>query len=214
MRSPFSKKRLNGLAYRNRELLSLAAEIKQTKCYNRYVDRFRLEGDRTKGALLYLDYDGRYDFNYLLYHKLLRQERYYKELETAINQYGDSAFPRIVHGWLGQPDSYDDRNWIGEDAIKMAREELNRILQKYNGVALNTEDEQQEFGYRLESCYTVLCEKSKRTDRNERGQLGRVQLNHILGELQTTGKIEKSGKKGSETWILKVNNAKLEVVDQ
>lgn len=209
-----SKKRLNGLAYRNRELLSLAAEIKQTKCYNRYVDRFRLEGDRTKGALLYLDYDGRYDFNYLLYHKLLRQERYYKELETAINQYGDSAFPRIVHGWLGQPDSYDDRNWIGEDAIKMAREELNRILQKYNGVALNTEDEQQEFGYRLESCYTVLCEKSKRTDRNERGQLGRVQLNHILGELQTTGKIEKSGKKGSETWILKVNNAKLEVVDQ
>ena len=209
-----SQKRLGVLEHRNCELVMLAKEIKRYRHYNIHVDRFRLEGGRTKDCLLYLDYDGSFKFNDLLYHKLLRQEQYYRELATAIDQYGDSAFPRIVHGWLGQPDSYDDRNWIGEDAIKMAREELNRILQKYNGVALNTEDEQQEFSYRLESCYTVLCEKSKRTDRNERGRLGRVQLNHILGELQTTGKIEKSGKKGSETWILKVNNAKLEVVDQ
>ena len=209
-----SQKRLNGLLYRNRELLSCAAEIQQHRYYNSYVDRFRLEGDRVKGALLYLDYDGRYKFNYLLYHKLLRQERYYKELETAIDQYGDAAFPRIVHGWLGQPDAYDDRNWIGEDAIKMAKEELARIVQIYNGVALNTEDEQQEFSYRLESCYSILCQKSKRTDRNEGGQLGRVQLNNILKELKISGKIGKLGEKGSETWILKVTSEELEVVDQ
>lgn len=79
------KKRLNGLIHRNRKLLLLANEIQINRGYNRYVDRFRQEGDRTKGALLYLDYNGSYKFNDLLYHKLLRQKQYYKELAEAID---------------------------------------------------------------------------------------------------------------------------------
>ena len=193
-----SKKRLNGLAYRNRELLSLATEIKQSKCYNRYVDRFRLEGDRTKGALLYLDYDGRYDFNYLLYHKLLRQERYYKELETAIDQYGDAAFPRIVHSWLGQPDTYNDRNWLGYGITKQAQQDLLEFLRECDGKLLAPEADQRAFSKKVHQWYQVITGDKKRDDRGG-GYLKTAALNDCLEKLEINGTVKSNGKSGG--WI-------------
>lgn len=214
------KRRLNGLMNQNHDLVILADKISEMeehgKDINLVVDEFLdTNVPQAKLALVYYKKSSRkWQLNYLYAHKLHRQQLFYQRLKEAIDQYGDSGFPRLVHQWLGQSDAYDDWNWIGEDAIKMAREELARIVQMYNGVALNTEDEQQEFGGRLESCYSVLCGKSKRTDRHERRKFGRVQLNNILKELKISGQIEKLGEKGSETWVLKVTNEGLEVVDQ
>ena len=193
-----SQKRLNGLLYRNRELLSCAAEIQQHRYYNSYVDRFRLEGDRVKGALLYLDYDGRYKFNYLLYHKLLRQERYYKELETAIDQYGDTAFPRIVHSWLGQPDTYNDRNWLGYGITKQAQQDLLEFLRECDGKLLATEADQRAFSKKVHQWYQVITGDKKRDDRGG-GYLKTAALNDCLEKLEINGTVKSNGKSGG--WI-------------
>ena len=193
-----SQKRLNGLLYRNRELLSCAAEIQQHRYYNSYVDRFRLEGDRVKGALLYLDYDGRYKFNYLLYHKLLRQERYYKELETAIDQYGDAAFPRIVHSWLGQPDTYNDRNWLGYGITKQAQQDLLEFLRECDGKLLATEADQRAFSKKVHQWYQVITGDKKRDDRGG-GYLKTAALNDCLEKLEINGTVKSNGKSGG--WI-------------
>ena len=193
-----SQKRLNGLLYRNRELLSCAAEIQQHRYYNSYVDRFRLEGDRVKGALLYLDYDGRYKFNYLLYHKLLRQERYYKELETAIDQYGDAAFPRIVHSWLGQPDTYNDRNWLGYGITKQAQQDLLEFLRECDGKFLATEADQRAFSKKVHQWYQVITGDKKRDDRGG-GYLKTAALNDCLEKLEINGTVKSNGKSGG--WI-------------
>ena len=193
-----SQKRLNGLLYRNRELLSCAAEIQQHRYYNSYVDRFRLEGDRVKGALLYLDYDGRYKFNYLLYHKLLRQERYYKELETAIDQYGDAAFPRIVHSWLGQPDTYNDRNWLGYGITKQAQQDLLEFLRECDGKLLAPEADQRAFSKKVHQWYQVITGDKKRDDRGG-GYLKTAALNDCLEKLEINGTVKSNGKSGG--WI-------------
>ena len=190
-----SQKRLNGLVHRNSALLSLAVEIKQSKHYNRYVDRFRLEGDRTKGALLYLDYDGRYKFNELLYHKLLRQESYYKQLETAIDQYGDSAFPRLVHQWLGQPDSYDDRNWLDYNTIQEGMQDLLSFLGEYSGRHLTSEDEQRRFSDELH-CFYQKITKNKKEPRGKRKFLEMAALNNCLEELGISGAVRNGGAGG------------------
>lgn len=193
-----SQKRLNGLMYRNRELLSLAAEIKQYGCYNSFVDRFRLEGDRTKGALLYLDYNGRYKFNELLYHKLLRQEMYYKELETAIDQYGNSAFPRIVHSWLGQPDAYDEQNWLEYSSNEKNREELIEFLREYDGRVLKDESEQKAFSEKIHEFYQKVTGDKKRTDRGD-GYLKMSGINKCLEGLGIKGTVKSGGAGGG--WI-------------
>lgn len=193
-----SQKRLNGLVHRNSALLSLAAEIKQSKHYNRYVDRFRLEGDRTKGALLYLDYNGSYKFNDLLYHKLLRQKQYYKELAEAIDQYGDSAFPRIVHGWLGQPDAYDERNWMGYGAARQAQQDLLEFLREYDGKPLAAEVDKRAFSEKIHQCYQVVTGDKKRDDRGD-GYIKTAALNDCLKKLEINGNVKSNGKSGG--WI-------------
>ena len=192
-----TKKSHNGLVYRNRELLSLAAEIKQSKCYSYYVDRFRLEGDRAKGALLYLDYDGRYKFNNLLYHKLLRQEQYYKKLAEAIDKYGDSAFPRIVHDWLGQPDAYDEQNWIGYDTANQTRQDLLAFLRKHDGKLLATENDQRAFSEKVHQCYQIITGGKKRDNRGE-GYIKTAALNDCLKKVGINGTVKSNGKSG---WI-------------
>ena len=135
--------------------------------------------------------------------KLHLQEQSYQQLVKAIRQYGDSAFPRLVHQWLGQPDAYDEQNWIGESACKIAERQLQELIDKYNGVSFSHESKQQEFSQELAACYFVISGKNKRIDRNN-GKYGLVQLNHMLNELKIRGKIDKIGKKGSEAWILQI----------
>ena len=193
-----SQKRLNGLVHRNSALLSLAAEIKQSKHYNRYVDRFRLEGDRTKGALLYLDYSGSYKFNDLLYHKLLRQKQYYEELAEAFDQYGDSAFPCVVHGWLGQPDAYDERNWLRYSSNEENKKELMEFLRGHNGRVLKDKSEQKVFSEKIHEIYHKVTGHKKRTDRGD-GFLKMSGVNNCLEGLGIKGMVKSNGRGGG--WI-------------
>ena len=195
------KKRLNGLIYRNCELLSLAEEIRKTRCFNSYVDRFRLDSDRTKSALLYLDYDNHYKFNSLFYHKLLRQERQYKELVADIDQYAGSAFPRLVHQWLGQPDAYDERNWLGYDSTEKTKQDLLEFLKQYSGRVLEDAESQQEFSENVHSFYQKITGKKKRADRGS-GYLKVAALNNCLEELAVVGYIESEGP-GKWSFIMK-----------
>ena len=189
------KKRLNGLMYRNRELLSLAAEIQKSGHFNSYVDRFRLEGDRSKEALLYLKYDGKYDFNELYHHKLRRQRQYYRQLAADIDQYGSSAFPRLVHQWLGQPDAYDDQNWLGYDNTEKAQQDLLGFLKLYDGRVLMDKEEQRKFSETIHKYYEVITGKKKRADRGNQ-YLKTSALNNCLAELSIDGRVtsEESGK--------------------
>ena len=186
------KKRLNGLMYRNRELLSLAVEIKKIGHYNSYVDRFRQEGDRSKMALLYLKYDGKYDFNELYHHKLRRQRQYYGQLAADIDQYGRSAFPRLVHQWLGQPDAYDDRNWLGYDNKEKEKQDLLGFLKLYDGRVLKDKEEQQKFSDTIHKYYEVITGKKKRADRGSQ-YLKVAALNNCLEELAIEGCIVSEG---------------------
>lgn len=195
------KKRLNGLMYHNRELLFLAEEIQKSGYFSSYVDRFRLEGDCTKGALLYLDYDGHYKFNKLLHHKLLRQERYYRELATAIDQYGESAFPRLVHQWLGQQDAYDEQNWMGYDSKEKEKQDLLGFLKSYDGHVLKDKEEQKKFSETIHKYYQVITGKKKRADRGNK-YLKVAALNNCLEELAIEGSIASEGS-GKWSFIMK-----------
>ena len=201
------KKRLDVLIGRNQRLLLLANEIQINRGYNRYVDRFRQEGDRTKDSLLYLDYVGRYNFNDLLYHKLLRQESYYKQLETAIEQYGDSAFPRLVHQWLGQPDAYDDQNWMGHDVAKEGMQALLAFLSEYNGRLLSTESEQKIFSITFHRYYKIVT-GDRRVDNRGDGYKKASALNNCLKKLGINGKVKSRGKDSG--WIFTMTEDKSE----
>lgn len=189
------KKRLNGLMYRNRELLSLAAEIKKIGHYNSYVDRFRQEGDRSKEALLYLEYNNEYTFNELYHHKLRRQRQYYGQLAADIDQYGRSAFPRLVHQWLGQPDAYDDRNWLGYNNTEKAKQDLFGFLKLYDGRVLKDKEEQRKFSETIHKYYQAISGKKKRADRGNQ-YLKTSALNNCLAELSIDGRVisEERGK--------------------
>lgn len=187
-----NRKRLNGLMHQNCELLTLANEICENGHYNRYVDRFRQEGDYGKGALLYLDYDGYYKFNQLYHHRLRRQKQYYKQLAEAIDQYDDSVFLRLVHQWLGQPDAYNERNWLGYDSTEKAKQTLLEFLKQYNGRALGDEKSQKEFSENIHQFYQKITGKKKRDDRGSK-YLKVAALNNCLEELGIDGYVTTEG---------------------
>lgn len=170
-----TQNRLNSLVSQNNRLLSLAAQIEQTNNYNLALEKMFYDATQEERFLLNRGNNGRWGLNRLYIHKLRRQKQFYQQLQKYFDQYGEAAFPRIVHQWLGQPDAYDKSNWIGKSAIKVAKSDLDGIIAKYNGIPLSTEDDQQKFGCKLDSCYSVICGKSKRTDRND-GKYGHVQL--------------------------------------
>lgn len=195
-----SAKRLNGLIHQNYELLALAEEIRAHKCCNSYVDRFRQERDCAKNSLLYLGYNNSYEFNTLYYHKLRRQKQYYQQLAEAIDQYGDAAFPRLVHQWLGQTDAYDDRNWLSYSTTER-RQGLLIYLASCNGRCLNSETEKKSFSETLHQFYQDITGNKKRDDRGD-GYLKTSALNSCLKELKIDGRVTSNGRKGG--WIFKM----------
>lgn len=197
-----SKKRLNGLMHRNRELCYLAEDIKHHHNYNGFVDRFRHEGDPAKNALLYLDYDNHYKLNDLQCHSLYRQHRYYEELMELIDQYGKSAFPRLVHQWLDQPDAYDERNWLNYNAGKQVREDLEIFLKETNNRLLATEDEQRSFSDRVHQFYFAITGTKKRKGRGKGGYLKMDALNNCFEELGIKGAVRNGGTGGG--WIFTI----------
>lgn len=116
-------------------------------------------------------------------------------METAIDQYGDSAFPRLVHQWLGQPDSYDDRNWLDYNTIQEGMQDLLSFLGEYSGRHLTSEDEQRKFSDELH-CFYQKITKNKKEPRGKRKFLEMAALNNCLEELGISGAVRNGGAGG------------------
>lgn len=188
-----TSKRLNALMYQNEQLLRLATQIKESKSCNWALEKLLNEGTPAERSLLSLGNDNRWGPNAPYIHKLHRMRLFYKQLQAYNDKYGDSAFPRIVHQWLGQPDSYDDRNWLGYDAANQAQQDLLDFLRKYDGKLLATEDDQRAFSEKLHQCYYAITGDKKRDDRGD-GYIKTAALNDCLRKLEINGSVKSNGK--------------------
>lgn len=198
------KRRLNELMNQNRVLVILADKISEMeehrKDINLVVDEFLdTNVSQAKLSLVYYKKSSRkWKLNYLYAHKLHRQQLFYQRLNEAIDQYGDSAFPRIVHGWLGQPDAYDDRNWLGYSSNEKNREELMEFLRGHDGRVLKNKSEQKTFSEKIHEFYHKVTGDKKRTDRGD-GFLKMSGVNNCLEGLGIKGMVKSNGRGGG--WI-------------
>ena len=190
------KRRLNGLINQNRNLIILADKITKCNSFKWTLDRF-LEPNVTQAerTLLYLDSTGDWRANYLYIHKLHRQQYFYNQLKQLIELYDDSAFPRLVHQWLGQPDAYDDRNWLGYSVANEDMQELLSFLGEYSGRHLTSEEEQRKFSDELH-CFYQKITKNKKEPKGKRKFLEMAALNNCLKELGISGAVRNGGAGG------------------
>lgn len=187
------KRRLNELINRNRNLIILADKITKSKSFKWILDRF-LEPNVTQAerTLLYLDSTGDWRANYLYIHKLHRQQYFYNQLKQLIELYGDSAFPRLAHQWLGQSDAYDEQNWLGYDVAKEGIQALLAFLGEYNGRLLSTESEQRTFSITLHRYYKSIT-GDRRNDNRGDGYKKTSALNTCLKKLGINGEVKSKG---------------------
>lgn len=166
------------------------------------LERLWCNGSPSEKALVYPPIHGRLKLNLAAVHKLQRQAYFYQRLYKDINQYGDSAFPRIVHQWLGQADAYNEENWLGCDKIAEAMVALQEFLEGYDGKVLNSNTEKEEFSSRIHELYKSITGKTKRDDRGD-GYLKTTALNNCLKEIGIKGVVKTNGK---DCWIIKMND--------
>lgn len=197
-----SKQRLSGLIKRNHDLLMLVDQIEKGTNSKGILESLWCNGSASEKALVYPPIHGRLKLNQAAVHKLHRQAYFYQRLREDINQYGDSAFPRIVHQWLGQPDAYNEENWLGSDKIGEAMVALQEFLEGYDGKVLNSNTEKEEFSSRVHEFFKSITGKSKRDDRGER-YLKTAALNNCLKEIGIKGAVRTGGK---DSWIFKIND--------
>ena len=195
------KQRLNGLMKQNRDLVILADKIEDMeengKDINRVVDEL-LDSNISQARLALVYYkksERKWRLNYLYAHKLPRQQLFYQSLKVAVDQHGKSAFPRLVHQWLGQPDASDDRNWLGYSAANEDMQELLSFLGEYSGRHLTSEDEQREFSDELH-CFYQKITKNKKEPKGKRKFLEMAALNNCLEELGISGAVRNGGAGG------------------
>lgn len=190
------KRRLNGLMKQNRDLVILADKISKSKSFKWTLDRF-LEPNVTQAerTLLYLDSTGEWRANYLYIHKLHRQQYFYNQLKQLVELYGDSAFPRLVHQWLGQSDAYEDRNWLGYNIAKEGIQDLLSFLGNYRDRHVTSVEERRDFSNGLHQFYQKIT-GNKKIPRSKEGFLGMDALNNCLEELGISGAVRNGGAGG------------------
>ena len=193
------KQRLNGLMKQNRDLVILADKIEDMeekgKDINRVIDEF-LDANVSQAELALVYYkksERKWRLNYPYAHKLHRQQLFYQSLKVDVDQHGESAFPRLVHQWLDQPDAYDEQNWLGYDIAKEGMQALLAFLGEYNGRLLSTESEQRTFSITLHRYYKSIT-GDRRNDNRGDGYKKTSALNTCLKKLGISGEVKSKGK--------------------
>lgn len=194
-----SRKKLNDLVYQNEHLLFLANQIEQSKNCNWMLEKLLNEGTPAERSLLSRGNDNRWGPNEPYVHKLHRQRHFYKQLKQLHDLYGDSAFPRLVHQWLGQPNAYDEKNWLEYDIAKENMENLLSFLGNYNGRHLSSEEDRREFSDGLHHFYQKIT-GNKKNPRGKEGFLGMEALNNCMEELGIGGAVRSGGTGGGWTF--------------
>ena len=190
-----SKKRLKDLIYQNERLLDFADKIDQSASCNWALEKLLNDGTPAERSLLSRGNDNRWGPNAPYIHKLHRQRYFYQQLQKLFELYDDSAFPRLVHQWLGQPDAYDDRNWLGYSATNEDMQELLSFLGEYSGRHLTSEEEQRKFSDELH-CFYQKITKNKKEPKGKRKFLEMAALNNCLKELGISGAVRNGGAGG------------------
>ena len=113
-------------------------------------------------------------------HALNREANFLASLEDLSQQFGDSAFPRLVHEWLCLQDRYNERNWLEHDTVNELRTALTKHLSRLLGESLCDRAEMDTLRSEVLSL-AVACGKSVRKDRQN--YLQRTALNNLLGSL-------------------------------
>lgn len=123
--------------------------------------------------------DGKLRLNDVAVHRVKRMDRQLHQLQELVDEYGDEAFPRLVHQWLTGAAPYDASRWLGNDTREAMRAELFEQLERLCGVSLSNEEEQEELRNGIISVYKGCGNTLARHDR----KLGNRAVNRLLNEL-------------------------------
>lgn len=187
-----SKKRLKDLIYQNERLLDFADQIEHSASCNWALEKLLNDGTPAERSLLSRGNDNRWGPNAPYVHKLHRQRYFYQQLQKLFELYGDSAFPHLVHQWLGQSSAYDEHNWLGYDVAKEGIQALLAFLGEYNGRLLSTESEQRMFSITLHRYYKSIT-GDRRNDNRGDGYKKTSALNTCLKKLGINGEVKSKG---------------------
>lgn len=81
--------------------------------------------------LLYPTGDGRLKVKPAAYNTLRRRQATLERLKRDLVNSGDSAFPMLVHEWLGQPESYSEMNWLIRSLYSTDKKALLSFLMEH-----------------------------------------------------------------------------------
>ena len=123
--------------------------------------------------------EGKLRLNDVAVHRVKRMDRQLHQLQELANEYGDEAFPRLVHQWLPGAALYDDSKWLGNDKRKEMRIELVAQLEQLCGMSISNEEEQEMLRSSIVSVYESCGNTLARHDR----KLGYRALNGLLIKL-------------------------------
>lgn len=81
--------------------------------------------------MLYPTGGGRLKVKPAAYNTLRSRQATLERLKRDLKTYGKSAFPRIVHEWLGQPESYSEMNWLIRSLYSTDKKTLLSFLMEH-----------------------------------------------------------------------------------
>lgn len=114
--------------------------------------------------------------------------RFLLDLSRYIEEYGDSAYPRFAHDWVGDESGYDESNWLDYDCRAESMAKLNEILRQHCNVKLTKE----EF-LKISGEVRVILKTIKKWDHSER-PLSEKQLQVHLDSISASFFVKKQGK--------------------
>jgi len=122
------------------------------------------------------------------YHALLWQRGTLNRLIRMSDCFGDTAYPRLVHEWLEDPDGYSDENWLGYDAELEHRARLVEYLETHLG-EFSSDGPYEEFISHLQTLIAPLTSQQH----DETRSLGYKALNNRMSDLELPYSLEKKG---------------------
>lgn len=143
--------------------------------------------------LLYPLSDGRLKVRPTAHHALLWQQATLKNLKRDFMKYDIATLPRLAHSWLKSPGGYSESNWISNQLMPAAQQDLTSFLRNHADVEISAV----EWPPILQQLRLLIGHLIKKQHDDKR-ELGHKALNDRLSELNFYYKIV-PGANGSYT---------------
>jgi len=125
IQSPY-RRRLNWLIEENEKLLRVVDRVNLTSSGDNrqlFAELWH-QGTQSMTAMVLTPYNGQLRLNNVAVHKVRRQAYYYRQLSLLMDEQRETAFPRLVHQWLGQKNGYKEENWLEYDDVQGKNQKL------------------------------------------------------------------------------------------